>query len=429
MIKLHPGQSEVYKAIFNDISRQTEVNASRGWGKSYFLAVAGMTAVWELCELDASVPNKYVYIVAPTYSQCTDIYLPLLENELGIAKYSNKILRREGKLLFPRHVELRLTSFEAIERLRGKGAYFILMDEISSWRNAMAAIEDIIRPCINTRWSKMKAEMYGSHPGRELGISTPKGFNDFYDLYNQADRRFTFDYTKSPYLDVDELERVKRTMDPVRFATEYGAQFKESGNNIFYMFDRDTHVTSVKDNVDSEVHAAIDFNVGKQCTSLFNIEDNNMLFFGEMEGFPDTETLAISLKARFPKRKIHVYPDPTGKARKTSAKVGTTDLAILASHGLVVHARNRSPGIVDSVNAVNKQLLNTSGDVGMYFDPSCRSLIRSMERTKWVDNNANTVTIDKSDNVEHFSDGIRYATEWLFPINKPARDYRTGTSF
>jgi len=433
MIELHKGQTEVFNAVFKKQCRTVSVNASRGWGKSYAAATMAVKAAWELMELDISVPNKNVYIIAPTHSQASEIYYPLLQYELGMESYAKRSLKTLGKFIFPKHVEIRLASYEAIERMRGKGAYFVVNDELSSWKDAEEAVQSIIQPCVTTRWSQKNANRYGAiSPGRMVTISTPKGYNTFYDMYNDAESKFTYDYTTSPYLDPDEIERIRHTIDPIKFASEYLAQFKESGINVFYMFDRDKHV--VKDLPDLEesedIHCCIDFNVGRQCTGFFAIRGGQMHFLDEFQGMPDTEQLAIAINGRYssPHRKIHVYPDPTGKSRKTSAKVGVTDLSILSDHGLIVHARNSSPGLVDSVNAVNKQLLTASGVTSMYFHPRCKGMIKSMERTKWVDNNSNTATIDKSENIEHYSDGIRYATEFLFPVLKATRT-RVGQTF
>ena len=71
-INLHAGQSEVYEDLFvTQKCRFAVVNCSRGWGKSYMAATAGVTAVFELLELRENVPNKNVYIIAPTYDQVT----------------------------------------------------------------------------------------------------------------------------------------------------------------------------------------------------------------------------------------------------------------------------------------------------------------------------------------------------------------------
>jgi hypothetical protein len=179
-INLHSGQSTVYKDIFVDkVTRFAAVCCSRGWGKSYMAATAAVTAIFELLELHEQVPNKIVYIIAPTYGDVTEIYFPLIYHDLGIKDYCVKASRDLGRFWFPNNVELRLLSYEAVERMRGRGAYYVVWDEISSCTKGIAPAEawnSVIKPCIITRWSKERADAYGAKsPGRALIIGTPKG--------------------------------------------------------------------------------------------------------------------------------------------------------------------------------------------------------------------------------------------------------------
>ena len=132
-INLHPGQSEVYEDLFvHQACRFAVVNCSRGWGKSYMAATAGVTAVFELLELDLRVPNKMVYIIAPTYDQVTDIFYPLINYDLGMEDYAIRSSRDLGRFIFPNNVELRLLSYEAVERMRGKGEHCALLNSVNS---------------------------------------------------------------------------------------------------------------------------------------------------------------------------------------------------------------------------------------------------------------------------------------------------------
>jgi hypothetical protein len=124
-------------------------------------------------------------------------------------------------------------------------------DEVSSCRKGIdpkEAWQSVILPCIKTRWSSKRALSYGARaPGRALIISTPKGYNYFHELYNYREndkdwKSYHYDYTQSPFLDAEEIERDRHNMDPVKFASEYKASFTESGNNVFYAFDRSRHV-------------------------------------------------------------------------------------------------------------------------------------------------------------------------------------------
>jgi hypothetical protein len=446
-VRLHKGQSKVFNDLFVDrVCRYSVPICSRGWGKSYFAGVAAQTAIIELLQLDMSVPNKTVYIVAPTFTQVTDIYYPLLTYQLGIEQYALKSSRDTGRFWFSRNVELRLISYEAIERMRGLGAYFVVLDEPSSWLKGVGlqeAWQGIIQPCITTRWSPERATEYGAvSPGRALTIGTPKGFNYLYDMYNYQEldsdwKSYHFDYTTSPYLDPSEIERTKHTIDPLKFNREYKASFEDSGNSVFYCFDRKLHVrTDLSPFVSAnagyageDIHVAIDFNVGLQCSAICAIRGDQLHILDELKGHPNTEELGTELRRRYPTNKIFAYPDPSGRARKTSAPVGITDFTILESHGIVCLAKTAAPPISDSVNAVNARLLSAAGDTNIFIAASCAGVITSVERTKWVENNPDTATIDKKEGVEHFSDGLRYLVEFVWPIKRNQKATSKGFGF
>jgi hypothetical protein len=442
-VDLHPAQSLIYEAMFVErTARWFPACCSRGFGKSYLAAVAATTAIAELLTLVTSVPNKTVYIIAPTLDQAKDIYFPLLVNDFNLDLYTIKPPARDtGRFYFPKGVILQLTSYEAIERMRGKGAYFVVMDEVSSWTKGMgfkAAWEDIIQPAITTRWSKQAAKLHGApSPGRALIISTPKGFNYFQEIctYHESDEDWTFfhfTYRDSPYLDPEDIEKLRDRIDAITFATEYEADFKESGASVFYSFDRNIHVRKDLEpfKEGEDVHICIDFNVMLQCSAVCAIRGHQVHFLEEFKGHPDTDSLAQTIKSKYIDKghRVFAYPDPSGNSRKTSAPVGVTDFSILRSYGITVLARSKAPPIVDSVAAVNGKLLNARGVANMFFHPDAKLLINSMERTVWLDSNPDLAVIDKTNGDEHFSDGVRYLTEFLYPI-RGKRGAKRGFGF
>jgi len=440
-ITLHEGQSRVLHDLFvSKKNRYGVLNAGRGFGKSYVAGVASMMAVQELVNMPADVPNKNVAVIAPTYQQAVDIYFPLIAYQLGGEQYSFKMSRSAGKFWFPNNVELKIWSYEASERMRGSGQYFVVADEVTSWKgagmNLQESWESIIEPCITTRWSPKNAKRLGApSPGRGLIISTPKGYDYFYDMFNFQDtdsdwRSYHYTYRDSPFLDDDEIERVKKNLDPLKFAREYEASFEDSGSNVFYMFDRKKHIADLPYFEKGEVvHCGIDFNVGIQATTIFAVRGNQMHILDEFMGHPDTESLARAITEKYKGHKIVCFPDPSGKARKTSAAVGTTDFTILQKAGIQVLSHKKAPPIIDSVNAVNKKLCNAAGDIDMYVSKKCPNVIKSLERTSWVENNPDTATIDKKQGVEHFSDGIRYSVEYLWPVQDRSIRTRVGSTF
>lgn len=454
-MKLHATQSKVFHDTFiKKTHRHTTIRASRGWGKSVMGSAAVANIVGELTKLPAWVPNKNIAIVTPTYSQTVDIYYPLLAYQFGLEAYATKYSRDKGYFNFPNDVTLNLVSAEAVERQRGFGNYFVLVDEITSMsmkeQKKLDMVESILMPTIDTRWSPLRVsqimddirretgESIEIYPGRFMAISTPKGYDTFYDLCNRGKlnpdwRTYHFDYKQSPYLDSSEIELASLTTDPIRFAREYKASFEDSGNNVFYCFNRDLNVIptgSIKVHPEEPLHIPIDFNVRKQCSSVWVIRGLYAICVGYIQGSADTHQLAATIYGRYvtvdrPPNKIYCYPDPSGRAAKTSAVVGTTDFTILEGYQYNVLARSAHPSIIDSVNACNARFQTAdnpiTGQKGKRFafvEAANIPVIESLARTQWVDNNADTALIDKSQDIEHFSDGVRYFFDYHWPIKR-----------
>ena len=92
-------------------------------------------------------------------------------------------------------------------------------------------------------------------------------------------KSFHFDYTTSPFLDPDEIERLRHTIDPLEFNQEYKASFEDSGLSVFYNFNRKIHVRNDLEDFkdDEDVHIGIDFNVGKLCRPTINLVNSGKL--------------------------------------------------------------------------------------------------------------------------------------------------------
>lgn len=450
-IELHPAQSGIYKDVFYNMeTRYTVGCCTRGFGKSVLAATAALTAVHELMALPKWIPNKKVFIVGPTFDQTSDVYFDVLMYDMGAEDITLRASKQTGRLRFPGNVELRLVSYESIAAMRGKGCYFLVLDEVSDFKKGMdpyVAWQSVVKPTLVTRWSQENADRYRQqilartgldmvvNPGRALIIGTPAGYNMFSDMmnYHEVDSQwstFTYDYKHAPYVSAEEVEREREHMDPKRFASEYLALVQESGNSVFYMFARKKHVRKdvPSPEKDEDVYVGIDFNVGIQASGAFVIREKKMYWFRDFQGAADTPQLAELLKTTFEGHKIYALPDPTGKSRKTSAAVGSTDFTILEAAGITILSHRGSPGLVDSANAVNRMLETAGGTISMYFHPRCKRLIASMEKTTWLDR-PDSAIIDKKAGVEHHSDYVRYSTEFLFPIKQIRKRTAKGDHF
>jgi len=435
-------QSEFYRYLFRPLdpshdeweTRNAVVVGSRGLGKSFGAAVVAVSAVSELMEMPPTVLNKQVVIMAPTYQVVKSIYAPLFNDMFHLHHIAEKYNASEYFWQFPTGVVLRLFSFESAERLRGQGIHTFIGDEMSSWSpdpNKVREVwESVLYPCVTTRWSPQRAREIGApSPGRTLVISSPKGYDFFYDLYRMKDsesnwKSWRYDYRDSPYLSKEEIERVRRSMDPMKFAREYGASFEESGNRVYYCFDRDKHVRNDLGNIEPEEQllVGLDFNVGKMCAVICVERAGQLWIMDELQGANNTEEFARKLWNAYGKTNpIAIFPDPSGNARKSSATVGTTDFTILENRRneyewkFKVYAHKQAPKIVDSVGSVNKKLMNADGNIDLYVAPKCTETVKSLERTIWMENNPDSMMISKKEDIEHMTDALRYLVEYRYP--------------
>ena len=119
----------------------------------------------------------------------------------------------------------------------------------------------------------------------------------------------------------------------------------------------------------------------------------------------NTEEVAAEYRARFPGRRIIVCPDPSGRARKSSAPVGQTDFTILERAGFEVRAPNAAPPVVDRVNNVQAMLCSADGRRRVKVHPRAHTLIRSLDGLTYKEG---TSQPDKTLGLDHLPDALGY---------------------
>jgi hypothetical protein len=134
--------------------------------------------------------------------------------------------------------------------------------------------------------------------------------------------------------------------------------------------------------------------------------------------------MSHAIKRRFPDRKIVVYPDPTGNARKTSAPVGQTDFTILRDAGFQVVAPSHPYPIADKINTVNSALCTSTGVRKVYVNPAkCPNLCKGWDGLTFKEG---TSEIDKSLGLDHITDAAAYLLLWELPMRSGARSIKLG---
>jgi PBSX family phage terminase large subunit len=151
------------------------------------------------------------------------------------------------------------------------------------------------------------------------------------------------------------------------------------------------------------IMVGMDFNVNPM-TAIVGYYQNNKFYVIDEIWLENSDTYKMSLELiKRGYKGSWIYPDSTGKNRKTS---GRSDHIILKDDGFVVKD-TRNPFVKDRVNNVNRLLK----DGRIIIDPKCRRLIQDFEKVVWDGQD-----LDKRSDASltHISDALGY---WCWSVD------------
>lgn len=224
-MELTKAQSQIAK----DTTRFRVLNCGRRFGKTTL-------AIWEILGKALSKADNNIVYVAPTYQQARDIaWRDLIKIcEPVIEKVNESRLEITIKTTDGGTSRISFRGWESIETLRGQRYDFIVIDEVAMMRDFWAHWEEVIRPTLTDT------------KGECLFISTPKGFNHFYDLYlkegkDKNYKSFHFTSYDNSYIPKEEIDAAKAELAEDSFAQEYMADFRKQEGLVYKEFNRDKH--------------------------------------------------------------------------------------------------------------------------------------------------------------------------------------------
>lgn len=328
-------------------------------------------------------PNAKVLYCANTIPQVKEVgFLPMFGNPTD--------------MLFPEHVissvnktELSATLIngsriifrgtESLDKLRGLSGYdLIVLDEFQSMPRQVFTI---LQPVIS------------QNPTAQMVIAgTPKGHNHFYTvtrkgLMGSAKKRKNWRTWIVPITAVnlpnstpEAILEAKSAMSRLAFEQEYMVSFQATEGLVYADYDERFNQSDKRLDLQKGLFIGIDFNVGKMCAVVGQKYGNEMHIVEEVVlTNTNTQKMANELRGRYNQwlGRIHIYPDASGKANRSSAG-GQTDISILHSAGFQVHALPSNPLIVDRVNAVNRMFLSAADKRTLFISPRCVELRQSL---------------------------------------------------
>ena len=395
------------KNVIQDDSRFRVLITGRRFGKTF-------VAINEIAKF-ASVPNKKIWYVAPSYRQAKAICWGVLKEKMIYHKWVKSINHSDLTLTLKNNSQITLRGSDNESSLRGVGLNFLILDEF----------QDINK----TAWYEVLRPTLSDTEGHALFCGTPRGFGNWsYDLYKMGENNKdwkSFQYTtlEGEQVSEDEIEQAKQDLDLRTFQQEYEATFVNYSGMIYYNFSRDKNIIEKYNKNTAVLHIGLDFNVDPMSAVVCIIENDRIFVVDEIQIYSsNTNEMCDEIKTRYKNKQIVVYPDPSARQRKTSAG-GLTDLAILKNNGFDVRCRSTAPLVRDRINAVNSKLKNVNGKNSLFIVKFCKNAIKSIERQIYKEG---THIPDKS-GYDHMNDALGYLVEYNFPLRRnfaPSRPKR-----
>ena len=204
---LHEKQIE----IVENQSRFKVLSAGRRWGKT-------LLGCW-LC-IAYALEGKRAWWVAPTYTMALEGWRELRQIAVD---YGVIVKEAERTIITPNGGMVSVRSADNPDRLRGAGLDFIVLDECAFIKEQTWT--EVLRPTLSDRM------------GSALFISTPKGYNWFQRLFEDAQNRegwatWTLPTSSNPLVPLSELEIAREEVGSFLYSQEYEAQFVEATGGL-----------------------------------------------------------------------------------------------------------------------------------------------------------------------------------------------------
>jgi PBSX family phage terminase large subunit len=382
---LHPAQIEIVK----DKHRFRVINAGRRFGKSTLVA-------WEMFAIAASTDNARVVYYAPTredarnimWKTIKDISKPLMIGDGNESRLEIVIKNRFGTTSL-----IALYGWEALQE-RGQGVgvrnNHIFLDEVSKYRNFTFGWEEILRPTLI------------DVQGGATFISTPNGFNHFYDLTLMEGKSpdykyFHFTSWDNPHLSPEELALMRAEMGEDRYAQEIMGEFRKREGLVYKEFDRTKHVVKElpEDFEPLYKYGGVDWGHTHPCAVITIQKDysGNYWITDEFYKTGQTESQIID---RVVANEYHkVFPDPEN----------ASGVEALRRAGVNIREVNKSKGSVQS--GISKvQELFRQGRLKVLSH--CTNVISEFEGYAYPDENKRGITENPLKEGDDAMDAIRY---------------------
>jgi RNA-binding protein YhbY len=194
---------------------------------------------------------------------------------------------------------LQFYSAEAYDSIRGETFDALVGDEVAFWKPE--AWNEVLKATVLVKGKKV------------LLLSTPKGKNQFYTLFNQSinnDNYHSFYGTSfdNPFIDRSEIEDARRMLPDHIFRQEYLAEFLDDASSVF---------RNIKECIDTgeetrTLFAGVDLGRADDYTVLTIVDQNNREVYCERWRHLEWSTIISNVVTQLNKYKPNVLIESNG---------------------------------------------------------------------------------------------------------------------
>ena len=251
-----------------------------------------------------------------------------------------------------------------------------------------------------------------------VGVTTtPEGFRFVYQQWRREAKpeyRIIQAPTRSnPYLPAGYIDALKEAY-PAHLLEAYleGRFVNLQSGTVYTSYNR--HACNSDETIrDGEpLFIGCDFNVTKQAATVYVQREGGKVWHcvDELVNMYDTPEMVSIISSRYANNPIYIYPDASGKSRKT-VDASKSDIALLEQAGFMVRVNKRNPAVKDRVMSMNAAL--EQGRVKVNAN-RCPVVSESLEQQVYKNGEP-----DKSNGRDHQNDATTYPIAYEMPVVKP----------
>lgn len=401
--------------FLNSQSKYVAMVAGFGAGKTVAGCLDGALHYW-------AHPKVNQGYFAPTYPHIRDIYFPTIEEVAFMSGLRVEIREANKEVHFYSGRTYRGTTIcRSMEK----------PESIVGFKIGRAHLDEFdVLPAIKAKqaWRKIIARLRWQDDTVLNGAritTTPEGYRETYRLFvEQLQQKpelassyqliHASTYDNEENLPDDYIQSMIDTY-PAELIDAYlrGKFVNLTSGTVYRNYNRVKHNSTETVRDVEPLRIGMDFNVTKMAATIYVVRNGDEWHaVDELKDIFDTPDMVTAIRNRYPKNRIIVYPDASGKSRKT-VDASKSDITTLTQAGFEVRVNNMNPAVKDRIMSVNKRF-----ELGKLFinNVKCPTTAKNLEQQAYDDNGEP----DKTNGFDHQNDATGYPIAYEYPINRNA---------